>query len=531
MAPPGCLERTRENVLRLLDDWVQQRTSQLSIFWLAGMGGTGKTTLAKTFCDRIAKDGKTVASFFISRNEEPRKDPSNLVRTMAYTLAYALPRSRKPILDAVRSFPDVLDASLEELVGDLIASPFSVGRDSDNADEMVVLVIDALDECKKIGTLEGGQLVPLLATTLKNLPVKLLITSRMEPSILNMFSLLNPASVRLHDIEKDIVASDVRHYFENKLAEIRRAHQIGDMDWPSARDVEELTNKAGHLFIYASTVMRYVGNDQHNPRARLQQVLEPGPTSSASPYRLVDDLYLQVLRSAVNAGEDDEDEEMICRRLRSILGAVVFVQTPLTPHAIASLLAVDVHELRMVLQRLSAFLLAVLDLPVRLFHLSFSDFIMDASRCKDVRFRLDPKEHHQVLAARCLTTLNNQLHRDMCSIRDLTRTNAEVSDLPRRLEHSVSLELGYAAVSWIHHATLSVATATDVFDALATFCDEHILHWLELLSLLGQLSSASKGLPVLLSWLKVEHFLNLKKRSEADDFIGPVSSTQIRGIF
>jgi hypothetical protein len=270
-APSGCVESTRENILKLLGEWAQQRSPQLSIFWLAGLPGTGKTAIAKTFCDRMSQDGKLGASFFVSRHDEMRGEPSNIIRTMPYDLAKTLPRSRKSMLDALRSFPDVMDASLEQLVSDLIASPLSASRALDGIDDAVLLVIDALDECQKIGKFEGGQLIPLLATKLKNQPVKLLITSRMEPSILSMFALLAPVSVRLHEMDKDIMASDVRRYFEKSFDDIRRAHHINDTDWPSARTIDALTSKAGHMFSFACTVVQYVGNDQHDPRTRLRQ--------------------------------------------------------------------------------------------------------------------------------------------------------------------------------------------------------------------------------------------------------------------
>jgi hypothetical protein len=500
-APSGCLNGTREDVLRVLNTWVHQRTSELSIFWLAGMAGTGKTTITKTFCDRTAQDETLGASFFISRHDEARREPSNIVRTLAYALAYSLPRARQPILDALRSFPDVMNASVEQLIPRLIAAPLSSSRDTGNADSVVVLVIEALDECLMVGNLEGGQLVPLLVSALKTQPVKLLITSRMESSILDMFALLAPVSVRLHDIDKDKVASDIRRYFEDSFATIRRSHRITDTDWPSAFAVEDLTEKAGHLFIYASTVVRYVGHHQHNPRTRLGQVLHPGISSSVSPYRLVDDLYLQVLRSAVETTEDDE--ELLCRRLRLILGAVIFLQTPFAPPVLATLLTIDLHELTIVLRYLSAVLLPAMDQPIRLFHPSFQDFIVNTARCRDTRFRLDPGVHHQLLAARCLAIMNNQLCQDICGIRDPTQFNAAVSDLSQRLGKSVSPELRYAAVFWMTHTTFSVTAATSVFEELATFCGEHILHWLELLSLLGQLSVASKGFPALLEWTKV----------------------------
>jgi hypothetical protein len=172
-----------------------------------------------------------------------------------------------------------------------------------------------------------------------------------------------------------------------------------------------------------------------------------------------------------------------------------------------------------VLHRLSAILLPIMNEPVRLFHPSFPEFIVDAARCIDLRFRLDPGESHPVPAARCLIIMNNQLKQDICDIHDPTRTNSTVSDLPERLEKSVSPELRYAAIYWMHHVTSAFVATADVFDALTIFCDDHILHWLELLSLLKQLLVASKGLPGLLRWVEASEFMTVTILRETDSML------------
>jgi hypothetical protein len=68
-APPGCLEGTRIAVLNKLCDWALSPLS-FGVFWLAGTAGTGKTTIAKTFCDQMANEGILGASFFISHQNE-----------------------------------------------------------------------------------------------------------------------------------------------------------------------------------------------------------------------------------------------------------------------------------------------------------------------------------------------------------------------------------------------------------------------------------------------------------------------------
>jgi hypothetical protein len=85
-APLGCLEGTRTSALALLHDWARSCSPAFGIFWLSGMAGTGKTTIAKTFCDQLALEGTLGSSFFISRQDKARQDLRNILRTLAYDL-------------------------------------------------------------------------------------------------------------------------------------------------------------------------------------------------------------------------------------------------------------------------------------------------------------------------------------------------------------------------------------------------------------------------------------------------------------
>ena len=61
----GCLRGTRVGVLRDIGDWFESEGSQ-RIFWLNGLAGTGKSSIAQTFADIAFADGKLGASFFCS---------------------------------------------------------------------------------------------------------------------------------------------------------------------------------------------------------------------------------------------------------------------------------------------------------------------------------------------------------------------------------------------------------------------------------------------------------------------------------
>ena len=60
-------------MLDKIDSWAKDFT-QSPVFWLSGLAGTGKSTIAQTVSERIFADGQLGASFFCSRDFEDRSD-------------------------------------------------------------------------------------------------------------------------------------------------------------------------------------------------------------------------------------------------------------------------------------------------------------------------------------------------------------------------------------------------------------------------------------------------------------------------
>jgi hypothetical protein len=140
--------------------------------------------------------------------------------------------------------------------------------------------------------------------------------------------------------------------------------------------------------------------------------------------------------------------------------------------------------------------------PVRLFHPSFPDFITNEERCRDDRFLVTRPEGHLQLATRCLEIMNNGLRQDICDIQDPSLSNSEVADLEERLARAVPSELRYACQYWhIHLQYADVFSGSGLLAALATFCTRHLLHWVELLSLMNKLPNVQLELESLLTYL------------------------------
>jgi pantothenate kinase-related protein Tda10 len=63
---PTCLPNTRVDLLREIHSWADGENSP-GIFWLSGLAGTGKSTIAQTVAADYHAEGRLAASFFFSR--------------------------------------------------------------------------------------------------------------------------------------------------------------------------------------------------------------------------------------------------------------------------------------------------------------------------------------------------------------------------------------------------------------------------------------------------------------------------------
>lgn len=69
--PPLCHRRTREQVLQIIADWVDDEEMPNPIMWLNGPAGAGKSAIAQTIAERY-KGSRLAASSFFLRNSPDR---------------------------------------------------------------------------------------------------------------------------------------------------------------------------------------------------------------------------------------------------------------------------------------------------------------------------------------------------------------------------------------------------------------------------------------------------------------------------
>ena len=77
------------------------------VFWLLGLAGIGKSTIAQTFAEVNFADEKLGAGFLCSRDFEDRSDIQKDFPSLAFQLAYRYSKFRKGFLPVLKANPDI----------------------------------------------------------------------------------------------------------------------------------------------------------------------------------------------------------------------------------------------------------------------------------------------------------------------------------------------------------------------------------------------------------------------------------------
>jgi len=123
----GCMKGTRRDVLVQLERWSRDGEDK-HVFWLNGLAGTGKSTIAQTFAEMCFTDGKLGASFFCSRDFEERSNLRSIFPTLAFQLAHRFPQFRRELLPVLMKNPDVGRETLCSQMEKLIVGPFQAAE-------------------------------------------------------------------------------------------------------------------------------------------------------------------------------------------------------------------------------------------------------------------------------------------------------------------------------------------------------------------------------------------------------------------
>jgi len=485
-------------VLDEIESWTGD-SGKSPIFWLNGLAGTGKSTIAQTVAERLFADGRLGASFFCSRAFEDRSKLQLIFPTLAFQLAQQYPEFRSSLIPLLQSNPDVVHESLRDQMEKFLVEPlWSAGIST-------VIVIDALDECRDEEPESAILLV--LGQSISKIPgVKFFITSRPDMHIMTGFRgpLLQGLTdvFILHEVEPCAVNTDIRHFFKYEVSRLARRRR-GIDGWPTGEQLDSLCQRAAGFFVYAVATVDFLDHKFQDPSDQLAMIMK-SPESTTyegeaelGVYTSLDSLYLTILQESFRKNKPKDDE-----MVRSALSAVVLAANPLSSSAVAQLMDLNHNALLRLLESIQSLLVVpeVPNHPAQPFHKSFPDFITDPARCTDPRFYISPN-YHTELVLHCLRIMDELLKRNMCSVPDYA-LNSDVEDLPKRIEESgIRGALEYACGSWYKHLAATKCWDMDVFSALRDFLKRKFVFWLEVLSILGSMGEAARALIATTKWL------------------------------
>ncbi|EUC54453.1 vegetative incompatibility protein HET-E-1, putative, partial [Rhizoctonia solani AG-3 Rhs1AP] len=348
----------------------------------------------------------------------------------------------------------------------------------------MVVVIDALDECEN--TKSTQQILEVLLTKSKGLPIKFMVSSRPEAGIRHQMEKNGTwidSRVVLHELDGGEVQTDIKTYLKAELAPIS----------PSELEIKKLADRAGVLFIYAATVIRYVGYDDfgRNPQARLNAVLGMSEKQGTAQTKEIDQLYGAILGAAIG---DERLETTERDDMKLVLHTVVCAKASLTVDALNGLLKFDdvgrvhaaLHPLWSVLHVMGP------EMTVTTLHASFPDYLTDPRRSGNSKWHCDAATHHGILARKSFEHIRDTVPQfNICKLESSYLYDSQVKDLDARMDKYIPLELRYACQYWSAHLD---ASDSGLVSLLEQFLIKQLLLWMEVMNLTKNIAATPENL-------------------------------------
>jgi hypothetical protein len=507
-----CLEGTRTEVLQEMMAFARGGGEQ-HIFWLNGMAGSGKSTIARTLAEKLHKEGLLGASFFFRRGFGDVAHAGKLFTTIAWQLTWLSSELEKLVCESIRKNPDISEKARKEQWTTLIRQPLSEMRQT-SLPEILVIVIDALDECDSDNDMKG--IVALLAEAegISPIKVRIVVTSRPEASMRLGFRKMQAVLHRdliLDNRPSEEVNADIRRFYHHQFREIKYLQDLHSDDWPAIDDIDRLVESANGLFIFAATLCRFIAENEEPAEDCLSRVLSSVRGDSrlsqtndgdgdGDAFKDLDGMYIEILARSLRG------REKVAEGLRKTLGAIAVLQGPLSAISLSKLMGdetrpeVIYHQL----DRLHSVLRVPREpnSPIRVLHDSFREFLVDGRRCSLPELRVDKGSSHLHVFQKCLQTMGAALRHDVC---ELQHPGKMVDDLDqKKLEERLPPYAQYACRYWVNHLRYCTfrgeAAVSTLVAEVYVFLKIHLLHWVEAMSIIRRFNVAIECVMQLELW-------------------------------
>ncbi|KXN83014.1 hypothetical protein AN958_01949 [Leucoagaricus sp. SymC.cos] len=275
--PPRCHLGTRQDYIKKITSWGAGTLDDHHerILWMHGPAGVGKSAVAQSCAELFAEKQTLAASIFLSRPNQ-RNNPNYILPSIAYQIATKLNSFAAVLDEIIRKDPTVLTRTLNQQFYRLLVEPFQRPQIAEmlHAEEHVV-IIDGVDECEDLDA--QPELIEIIAASARDrsTPFRWILLSRPERHIVNRMRTAHISSLVFH-VELPVsreIDHEVLLYLSDELSRIGEERGFPPT-WLSEGATAILVELAAGLFIYAATVVRFIGErNSTGPVDRLNAVL------------------------------------------------------------------------------------------------------------------------------------------------------------------------------------------------------------------------------------------------------------------
>src|SRR5258706_6625408 len=486
------MEGTREFLLKEIVNWVASKSEEKDVlqnntYWIYGLPGIGKTSLAHSICANLDDQRQLAGAFFCRRDDPNLSEPTNILPTLIYKLAENFPPFRKIVANYLRNAPNLTPESMKDsLFLDLLDSlPYGPNNS-------LVFVIDAFDECGNNRS-RPALLALLTGAAASSSWLKIIITSRPEDDIQRVFDEPTRSSYSRYDLAKDQEAShDLRRLTQSEFGLVAQQWEFS-LPWPEESLLDKLISRANGLFIFIRTLALALQRS-----ADPTGVLEATSEEAGDGLKPLYGLYSNILKSQIVHSNAE---------FQQVIGVLLTVAPyrALCEETIAELAGAGPNLVKKCVKDLSSLLYRDegTNGGIRVRHLSISEFLV-SDDCPD-NHRINLQDANAKMGMVCLKTMVSQLRFNICGLEDSRLANADVKDLPSRIRENISDSLQYSSLYWSNHLCFTPdKNDRRVWESLMEFFEGLCpLFWIEVLSLMGMVPKGVPSIRKVTSWAKV----------------------------
>jgi WD40 repeat protein len=354
----------RQWLVKELQQWLA--TDRQRVFFITGDPGTGKSAVMAHLVERRPE---VVAYHFCVAGLRDSLDPLVFCRSLAAQLVTQLPGYR-----AALDLLDVESILAEPEAGTVFRRLIVDPLERVDPEGGALILVDALDEAASYGR---TNIATLLRDHLSDLPswTRLVMTSRKEPALLDMFSRYGPREIDAARVENE---QDVQQYLQRVLCEPEIAAALTAGGGDTASVAAAIARRGEGNFLYVTQVV---------------DGLRAGDIDPSDPDDFPDGL-VGIYQRFFSAQFPSQDAYAA---IRPLLDVVCASREPLTAAQLSTFTGTSVHRVHADMERVAVYF-PEREGTFRAFHKSVTDWLVgEAGHSR--RYRVDVHRGHGQLAA------------------------------------------------------------------------------------------------------------------------------------